>query len=180
MYTALALERAMISENIKCDFRATGQTGIFIANSGVCVDAVVSDFISGATEWLSPENDEDHWDLIEGQGSLSHPSYAGVTMGLVHGAQPHAIVMCHEPTRTHMRGLPPQKMPDLLSCIELHTNAARLTNPECECIGLSVNTSHIENEDKRLECLQSISKLTGLPAVDPVKDGVFELIKNFA
>ena len=100
-------------------------------------------------------------------------------MGLVHGAQPHALVMCHEPTRTHMRGLPHQRMPDLLKCIELHTNAARLTNPECECIGLAVNTSNIENEDKRIECLQNISNLTGLPAVDPVKDGVFELIKNF-
>ena len=179
MYTALALEQAMISENMKCDFRASGQTGIFIANSGVCIDAVVSDFISGATEWLSPKNDDDHWDLIEGQGSLSHPSYAGVTMGLVHGAQPHALVMCHEQTRTHMRGLPHQRMPDLLKCIELHTHAARLTNPECECIGLAVNTSNIENEDKRIECLQNISNLTGLPAVDPVKDGVFELIKNF-
>ena len=95
-----------------------------------------ADFVSGAVEWLCPANDPDHWDLIEGQGSLFHPSYAGVTLGLIHGAQPDALVMCHEPTRPHMRGLPTTSCPDLE---DLHRRAtsrpARLTNPEARCIG---------------------------------------------
>ena len=81
MFTALALEKEMRARGIKADFRATGQTGIFIAGDGVSIDAVVSDFVSGAVEWLCPANDPDHWDLIEGQGSLFHASYAGVTLG---------------------------------------------------------------------------------------------------
>ena len=105
-YTALALEKEMRARGIDADFRATGQTGIFISGRGVAIDAVVADFISGAVEWLSPAADADHWDLVEGQGSLFHPSFAGVTLGLLHGAQPDAFVVCHEPTRTHMRGVP--------------------------------------------------------------------------
>ena len=104
MYTTLALEKEMKARELKADFRATGQTGIFIAGEGVSIDAVVSDFVSGAVEWLSPANDADHWDLMEGQGSLFHASYAGVSMGLLHGAQPDVLVLCHEPTRKHMRG----------------------------------------------------------------------------
>ena len=107
-YTALALERELRRRGRKADFRASGQTGILIAERGVAIDAVVADFISGAAEWLSPENDDDHWDLIEGQGSLFHASYAGVTLGLLHGAQADALVLCHEPSRQHMRGLPPE------------------------------------------------------------------------
>src|SRR5438105_8119576 len=97
MFTALALEKEMRRRGLNADFRATGQTGIFIAGDGVSVDAVVSDFISGAVEWLAPDNDADHWDVIEGQGSLFHPSFAGVSLGLLHGAQPDALVMYHEP-----------------------------------------------------------------------------------
>ena len=113
MYTALALEKEMKARGMKATFRATGQTGIFIAGDGVSVDAVVADFISGATEFLSPANDPDHWDLVEGQGSLFHASYAGVSMGLIHGAQPDALVLWHEPTRKHMRGLPEYPIPNL-------------------------------------------------------------------
>src|SRR5258706_78481 len=118
MYTTLALESEMKKRGLNADFRATGQTGIFIAGEGVSIDAVVADFISGAVEWLAPANDADHWDLIEGQGSLFHPSYAGVSLGLIHGAQPDVLVLCHEPTRKHMRGLPHYPLPDLQACIE--------------------------------------------------------------
>jgi uncharacterized NAD-dependent epimerase/dehydratase family protein len=176
MYTALAIGRELQRQNVKSDFRATGQTGIFIAGDGVSVDAVVSDFISGATEWLCPANDPDHWDLVEGQGSLFHPSYAGVTMGLVHGAQPDALVVCHEPTRTHMRGLPHQALPDIQTCIDGHVAAARLTNPDAECIGVAVNTSGLSSDADRRRCLSDIEAQTGLPAVDPVIDGVAPLV----
>ena len=176
MYAALAVEQELKARGADCDFRATGQTGIFIAGSGVSVDAVVSDFISGATEWLAPENDPGHWDLVEGQGSLFHPSYAGVTMGLVHGAQPDALVLCHEPTRTHMRGLPHQPLPDIGACIDGHLDAARLTNPDARCVGIAMNTSAMENDDARADLLSELSARFNLPAVDPVRDGVAPII----
>ncbi|MCP5915957.1 NAD-dependent epimerase/dehydratase family protein, partial [Klebsiella pneumoniae] len=88
------------ARGIAADFRATGQTGILIAGSGVPIDAVVADFISGGIEMLAPAREDDGWDLIEGQGSLFHPSFAGVSTGLLHGAQPEAIVLCHDPSRT--------------------------------------------------------------------------------
>ena len=123
MYTTLALEKEMRARGMKADFRATGQTGILIAGSGVSIDAVVADFISGAVEAISPDNEADHWDLIEGQGSLFHASFAGVSMGLLHGAQADALVLCHEPTRKHMRGLPEYGLPELKTCMEANLTA---------------------------------------------------------
>lgn len=176
MFAALAVEQEMSGRGLDCDFRATGQTGIFIAGSGVSVDAVVSDFISGATEWLAPANDPGHWDLIEGQGSLFHPSYAGVTMGLVHGAQPDALILCHEPTRTHMRGLPHQPLPDVGDCIEGHLSAARLTNSDAVCVGIAVNTSAMESDAARSDLLRQLGDRFEIPAVDPVRDGVSPIV----
>jgi uncharacterized NAD-dependent epimerase/dehydratase family protein len=175
MFTSLALERELKKRGAKADFRATGQTGILIAGEGVSVDAVVADFISGATEWLTPANDDDHWDLVEGQGSLYHASYAGVSLGLLHGAQPTAIVMCHEPTRTHMRGLPGYPLPSLRDCIEANLGAGRLTSPNIRCVGIAINTSALD-----ASAADSILKQTadsfGLPCVDPVRTGVAAIV----
>ncbi|MFG6543410.1 N-acetyltransferase DgcN, partial [Sulfitobacter sp. M22298] len=113
MYTALALDEAMREKGMKSTFRATGQTGILITGEGVPLDAVIADFMAGSVEYLTPANDDDHWDIIEGQGSLFHVSYSGVTMALIHGGQPDALILCHEPTRTHMRGLPEYSLPSL-------------------------------------------------------------------
>lgn len=179
MYTSLALEREMRARGIKADFRATGQTGILIAGAGVSIDAVVADFISGASESLSPANDADHWDLVEGQGSLFHASFAGVSLGLLHGSQPDVIVMCHEPTREHMRGLPDYALPDIRTCIETNLAAARLTNPEVVCAGLSVNTSRLDPEAAKA-CLAELEDKIGLPAVDPMRDGVGRLVDKIA
>lgn len=176
MYTALAIEAELKARGAQADFRATGQTGIFIAGDGVSVDAVVADFISGATEWLTPANEPDHWDLVEGQGSLLHASYAGVTMGLVHGAQPDVLVVCHEPTRTHMRGLPHQPLPGVRGAIETHLAAARLTNPAVRCLGVAVNTAHVRDDAERRDVLARIADETGLPTVDPVIDGVAAIV----
>ena len=170
MYASLALERDMRAAGMKADFRATGQTGILIAGSGVSVDAVVADFISGAVEWLSPANDEDHWDLVEGQGSLFHPSFAGVSLGLLHGAQPDALVLCHEPTRNHMRGLAEYPIPGLKACIEANLEAAKLTNPSVRFVGVAVNTSAMPGEEAA-SLLGEIERELDLPAVDPFKDG---------
>jgi uncharacterized NAD-dependent epimerase/dehydratase family protein len=175
MYTSLALDREMRARGMNADFRATGQSGILIVGDGVSVDAVVADFISGATEWLSPANDPDHWDVIEGQGSLFHASFAGVSMGLLHGAQPDALVMCHEPTRSHMRGLPDYGLPDLQLCIDTNLTAARLTNPDVRCIGVAVNTSLMDADAAR-RYVGETEKELGLPVVDPVRHGVAPLV----
>ncbi|HEY9545902.1 MAG TPA: DUF1611 domain-containing protein, partial [Solimonas sp.] len=96
-YTALALTTTLRARGIDADFRATGQTGILIAGTGLPMDAVVADFSAGAAECLSPDAAPEHWDVIEGQGSLFHPAYAGVTLGLLHGSQPDALILCHDP-----------------------------------------------------------------------------------
>jgi uncharacterized NAD-dependent epimerase/dehydratase family protein len=175
MFTALALEKEMRGRGLDADFRATGQTGIFIAGDGVSIDAVVSDFVSGAVEWLTPANDPDHWDLIEGQGSLFHASYAGVTLSLIHGAQPDALVMCHEPARKHMRGLPNYQLPDLQLCIDRNVEAAQLTNPAVRCVGVSVNSGALDAAAAR-DYLRQTEDQLGLPCVDPVRTGVAAIV----
>ena len=175
MFTVLAIEREMRRRGLAADFRATGQTGILIAGSGISVDAVVADFIAGAAEVLAPANDPDHWDLIEGQGSLYHPSYAGVTLGLLHGSQPDALVMCHEPTRPHMRGIPGRPLPELKECIATNVALARMTNPECACVGVAVNSRHMAREDARALMARIEAELE-LPCVDPLTDGVGRIV----
>ncbi len=175
MYTTLALEKEMRERGMKADFRATGQTGILITGEGVSIDAVVADFISGAVEWLCPANDPDHWDLVEGQGSLFHPSFAGVSLGLLHGAQPDYLVLCHEPTRTHMRGLPHQPLPGLALCLERNLEAAQLTNPDVKPLGVSINTAALNDAAAR-DYLAKVEDELQLPAVDPFRDGVAPLL----
>ncbi len=177
MYTALAIEKELKSRNIDVDFRATGQTGIFIAGSGIPVDAVVADFISGSVEELCPAAPDSHWDVIEGQGALHHPSFAGVSLGLLHGAQPDALVLCHEPTRTNMRGLPNQPMPDLSDVMELYLASAQIVCENTRFVGISVNTKHVE-ESNRIELLGQLEKRYQLPAVDPFVTGVKELVDH--
>lgn len=175
MYTTLALEKAMRERGMQADFRATGQTGILITGEGVSIDAVVADFISGAVEWLCPADDPDHWDLVEGQGSLFHPSFAGVSLGLLHGAQPDYLVLCHEPTRTHMRGLPHQPLPGLALCLQRNLEAARLTNPDVQALGVSINTSAL-NEAAARDYLAEVEAELNLPAVDAFRSGVDKLL----
>ena len=175
MFTSLAVEREMQARGMKCSFRATGQTGIFIAGDGVSVDAVVADFISGATEWLCPANEPDHWDVVEGQGSLFHASFAGVSLGLIHGAQPDAMVLCHEPTRTHMRGLPDFALPDLTHCIRVNEEMARMVNPAARVVGVSVNTAKVPAA-RQDAVLEEIEAETGLPTVDAYRQGAGRLV----
>ena len=176
-YTALALEREMRARGMKADFRATGQTGVLISERGVAIDAVVADFISGAAEWLTPANEPDHWDVVEGQGSLFHASFAGVTVGLLHGAAAHALVLCHEPTRTHMRGLPHYPLPALSDCLSRYVELGRLTNPECRFVGVSVNTEKLpEAEADRF--LKTTADALGLPCVDPIRRGVGPIVDH--
>ena len=175
MYTALCMEKDMRARGIAATFRATGQTGILITGSGVPLDAVVADFMAGSIEWLTPDNAPDHWDLIEGQGSLFHPSYSGVTLALVHGGQPDALVLCHEPTRTHMRGLPGYRLPSLEALRDLSLEMARMVNPEVRVTGVSINTAGLD-EAAALELLAATEARLGLPTVDPFRQGAARLV----
>jgi len=173
-YTALALEREMRARGMNADFRATGQTGVLIAGGGVAIDAVVADFIAGAAEWLSPENARDHWDVIEGQGSIYHPSFAGVTLGLLHGSQPDAFVVCHEPTRTNMRGVK-TPLPSITQVIERITELGQLTNHDIQCTGIAVNTLALD-EDAARATLDEAAETHGVPATDPIRFGIGMLV----
>ena len=180
-YTALALEKEMSARGLNAEFRATGQTGVFISGRGVSIDAVVADFIAGAAEWISPANDPDHWDVVEGQGSLFHPSFAGVTLGLLHGSQPDAFVVCHEPTRTRMRGVD-HPLPSIAEVIERVTLMGSLTNPGIQCVGLAINTAALGDAEAE-SCLAEVAEQHDLPAADPMRGGVGpvvdELIRRF-
>ncbi len=169
-YTALALAAAFRKRGLKADFRATGQTGIMIAGAGIPMDAVVSDFVAGAAEMLSPAAPTDHWDVIEGQGSLFHPAYAGVSLGLLHGSQPDVFVLCHEPGRRHLLGYPGFPLPELSAAVELHRKMGSLTNPAIRCAGLSFNTSSLTPEAARV-AMEEASRLLDLPVADPMVGG---------
>ena len=167
-YTALALARAMRGQGVDADFRATGQTGIMIAGAGIAVDAVISDFIAGAAECISPAAAPDHWDLIEGQGSLFHPAYAGVTLGLLHGSQPDALILCHDPQRTHTVSWPDYPLPSLKDAERLYLEMARRTNPDARLAGVSLNTFGMEAAAAQ-EALAQAERELAVPAFDPMR-----------
>ncbi|HHC29345.1 MAG TPA: DUF1611 domain-containing protein, partial [Rhodobacterales bacterium] len=179
MYTALAMDQEMRARGMKSTFRATGQTGILITGDGVPLDAVVADFMAGAVEWLTPDNDPDHWDMIEGQGSLFHVSYSGVTMALIHGGQPDALILAHEPTRDHMRGLPGFTLPGLEELRDLALALARVANPDCKVVAISVNTQAM-GEDEAQTYLGELEARMGLPATDPFRFGAGKLVDALA
>ena len=169
-YTALALARAFVHCGIDATFRATGQTGILIAGGGMPLDAVVADFAAGAAELLSPEADDTHWDIIEGQGSLFHPAYAGVSLALLHGSQPDVIVVCHEPGRERMLGHPGYQVPSIEDTIALALQLGARTNPDIRCAGVSLNTGKFA-EDEARALIAAESDRLGMPVADPVRGG---------
>ena len=170
-YTALALTQELKSRGTPATFRATGQTGIMIAGSGVPMDRTISDFIAGAAEVLSPDASPDHWDVIEGQGSLYHPAYAAVTLGLLHGSQPDAIVLCHDPLRTTIDEYPDFPIPDLQDAIDYYLAAGRLTNRAIRCVGLSINSSGLTDPVWASYQARVTAEL-GLPVCDPMRGGL--------
>lgn len=174
-YTALAIEKEMRGRGIDADFRATGQTGIFISGRGIAVDSVVSDFVSGAAEWLSPAAAPSHWDVIEGQGSLFHPAYAGVTLGLIHGSQPDAMVLCHDLARTGIADYEGFAIPSWDACFVTYLAAARLTNPNARFAGVSLNTSQLGEKEAAL-AVAEIETIVALPCRDPIRQGVGSIV----
>ena len=179
MYTAMAMDELMRKRDMKSSFRATGQTGILITGDGVPLDAVIADFMAGSVEYLTPDNEDDHWDLIEGQGSLFHVSYSGVTMALIHGGQPDALILCHEPTRAHMRGLPEYQQPSLEALRDMALALAKVANPACQVVAISVNTQHMEDAAARAY-LSELETQLGLPATDPFRYGAEKLVDAIA
>ena len=167
-YSALALHRALKAHGVAATFRATGQTGILIAGGGIPMDAVVSDFLSGAAEILTPDAAPDHWDVIEGQGSLFHPAYAAVTLGLLHGSQPDAMVLCHAVGRTAIDEYEDYAVPDLRECVAQYEQAARVTNAQARVVGISLNTQGCDDAGSLSAC-KEISSLIGVPCIDPMR-----------
>jgi len=169
-YTALALTRAMNARGVDATFRATGQTGILIAGGGIPMDAVVADFAAGAAELLSPDAAENHWDVIEGQGSLFHPAYAGVSLALLHGSQPDVIVVCHEPGRERVLGHPGYALPSIEETIDLALRLGSRTNPAIRCGGVSLNTSKLD-EAQASRVIAGQADRLGIPVADPIRGG---------
>jgi uncharacterized NAD-dependent epimerase/dehydratase family protein len=169
-YTALAITRDLKARGIDATFRATGQTGIMIAGEGMPMDCVVADFMAGAAEILSPSAGVDHVDVIEGQGSLFHPSYAGVALGLLHGSQPDRFVVCHEPGRIQLLGHGEFELPSIEQVIEQTIALGRVTNPDIRCAGISLNTAKFGVDEAESE-MAKIEKRLGLPVADPLRGG---------
>lgn len=176
-YTALTIARTLNARGVDATFRATGQTGIMISGAGLPIDATISDFTSGAAELLSPNNHPDHWDIIEGQGSIFHPAYAAVSIGLLHGSQPDAIVVCHEAGRERVTFYEDYLLPSIEVCMARHLEAGSLTNSAIRCAGVSVNAKAL-TASARDAYLSEMSERLGLPCIDPVATGA-EAIADF-
>jgi uncharacterized NAD-dependent epimerase/dehydratase family protein len=168
---AVELDRAARSRGLKSQFVPTGQTGIAIAGWGIAVDAVVSDFLAGAAEWLVVEGARRGGELlfVEGQGALVHPAYSGVTMGLLHGSAPHALVLCHKAGAEVVEGYPEHPLPSLTALVELHERASLPIRP-ARVAAIALNTSDLGDEEARAAAAAA-QRETGLPADDPVRSG---------
>lgn len=175
-YTALSISRALTQRSVPNTFRSTGQTGFLISQSGINNDTIQADFLSGAAEWLTPDNDPWHIDIVEGQGALSHPSFGAGSLSLIYGTQPDFIVMCHEPGRKTQRGVK-YPVPSLSHEIHLVETLARLTNPAAKVVGISLFTKHVENTKDIELCLDEADSLH-LPTFDP-SDSKHQLYGGF-
>ncbi|NNJ73331.1 MAG: DUF1611 domain-containing protein [Enterobacterales bacterium] len=176
-YTALCIYQALRDTGIRTDFRATGQTGILLTGSGIPIDATIADFTAGAAEALSPDNEDAHWDIIEGQGAIFHPAYSGVCLSLLHGSQPDAMVLCHDPSRPYLLGHDSFKVPGIAHCISSYEMLARLTNPEAKVIAVTINSRELGDRAYQ-EYKTKVIELTGLVCCDPLREGVAGIIES--
>jgi len=173
--TALALHRALRQAGVNATFRATGPTGMLIAGEGLVLDAVPADALVSAAEGLTPANDPDHWDIVEGRGALLHPACAPVALGLLHGVRPEALVLCHGAGRDRLAGYSHLRVPELGECLLRHVAAARDVCPEARFLGVALDTTGLHGEARR-GALAAVAEHTGLPCVDPLVDGPDELL----
>jgi uncharacterized NAD-dependent epimerase/dehydratase family protein len=174
MTVMLQLRNALRGAGVRATFAPTGQTGIFIEGWGVCIDAVVADFVAGASEAVTIKAAEDSdIVLVEGQGSILHPGYSGVSLGLLHGSLPHALIVCHQPTRKTFRHNAWLEIPPLNDVIALHEAMAAPLR-QASTIGVSLNTSDLSDDDAR-RVIEQVAQQTGLPTTDPVRYDVSPL-----
>jgi D-glutamate N-acetyltransferase len=175
---AVELDREARTRGLPSVFCPTGQTGIAIAGWGIAVDAVVADFLAGAAERIVVEGAGRGWSLlfVEGQGSLVHPLYSGVTLGLMHGAAPHAFVLCHHAGATEIEGCPGHVIPPLPELIELHERAS-LPARRARVVALALNTAHLDDGGAR-QAIADAAAETGLPCDDPVRFGAARLLDS--
>jgi len=176
MTVSLELERAARARGLAAEFVPTGQTGIAIAGWGIAVDAVVADFLAGAAERLVVEGHARGGELlfVEGQGSLAHPAYSGVTLGLLHGSAPHAFVLCHLAGQTEIEGYPGQPVPPLAELVELHERIS-LPARKAKVVAVALNTRLLDDGGART-AIEAAADETGLPADDPVRFGPERLL----
>jgi uncharacterized NAD-dependent epimerase/dehydratase family protein len=174
---AVELDLEARRRGLESVFVPTGQTGIAIAGWGIAVDAVVADFLAGAAERLVVEGSRRGGKLlfVEGQGSLIHPMYSGVTLGLVHGSTPHAFVLCHRAGQAEIEGCPGHPIPPLGELVQLH-EAISLPARPARVVAMAVNTAHIESDDEARAAIAAVAHETGLPADDPVRFGSAALL----
>jgi uncharacterized NAD-dependent epimerase/dehydratase family protein len=176
-YTALSITKALQARGVAATFRATGQTGIMIAGAGVAIDAVVADFIAGAAETLSPDAAVDHWDVIEGQGAIFHPAYAGVTLGLLHGSQPDALILCHDPNRSEISSYPGFSIREVDETMATYVSLARVTNAAARFVGISLNTAQFEEKEAKA-LAEAFSARHRLPCFDPMRFGIESVLDD--
>lgn len=173
MTASLELVAALRRAGRRVAFAATGQTGIAIAGTGISVDAVVADFIAGAAERLVCDAAEDaDWVVVEGQGSLAHPGFSGVTLGLLHGSAPDLLVLCTDASRSGLKDHPDLPLRPLTELIAMYEGAARWTRPKTvvPVVAIALNTSALDAAGARA-AVDAATATTGLPACDPVRDG---------
>jgi uncharacterized NAD-dependent epimerase/dehydratase family protein len=180
MTGALALDQeARTARGWRSVFAATGQTGIMISGVGVPTDRVISDFVNGAVEKLVLDLAAQYqWIFVEGQGTLCHPAYSAVTLGLLHGARPDVQIMCHEAGRTHINEYPAYPLPTLRDLITMYETAASWLHP-APVVGIALNTVHLR-EDEARAAIAAAQDETGLPATDPVRFGAAPLLDALA
>jgi D-glutamate N-acetyltransferase len=176
MTVSLELDRAARARGLASLFVPTGQTGIAIAGWGISVDAVVADFLSGAAEQLVVEGRRRGGELlfVEGQGSLVHPAYSGVTLGLYHGSVPHALVLCHRVGSTEIEGSPGHPIPPLDELVALHERVS-LPRRRARVVAVALHTGGLDDA-AAAHAIAEASEATGLPAADPVRHGAEELL----
>ena len=171
----LEIHKALQSRGYDSEFIATGQSGMLVSGKGVVLDRVPGDFIAGVADQLAWENRHHEFLLIEGQGALTHPLYSGVTLGMLHGFAPQALILCHQPDRAIMRGSVLTPVPPLLTLIELYTKITVPVFP-CKIVGIALNLMACSDSEARDKVLQTEFE-TGLPVTDVLRFGPDKLVK---
>ncbi|WP_286177662.1 DUF1611 domain-containing protein [Stieleria mannarensis] len=174
MVTSLEIHRGLVQRELSSKFLATGQTGIMISGDGVPIDCVVADFVSGAAEQLARRYEHHDYLLIEGQGSISHPAFSAVTLGLLHGSAPHGLVYCYEAGRTHVKGLDDVPLIPIKQQMDAYLVAANLRHT-CKFVGIAINTRNLSAEEAEAEITRAESTFR-LPACDVYRTGADKLV----